>query len=196
MLAVSIAAFERYQREEAWTWEHMALCRARPLTGSAAIRKKTEALICDVLIQPSDKREIIADAAKMRGEMAAHKPPTGPFDIKLGPGGLVDLEFVVHTLQLSRRVGITPKLEDALEKLVAAGLIDDQADSDLRLLSAILVVMRLVAPKQMEPAAASQPLVARLCGHEQWDSLVAAVEEARLRIAARWARVREGDAAC
>src|SRR5438105_12850771 len=49
MLVVSLEAFERYQREEAWTWEHMALCRARPVFGSATVRERAAAVIKDIL---------------------------------------------------------------------------------------------------------------------------------------------------
>ena len=190
MLAVSLAAFEEYQLGEAWTWEHMALCRARPLTGSAESRQKVRDLICAILDRPNDPVRIRADAASMRDEMARHKPPAGPFDIKLGPGGLVDFEFTVHALQLTSRIGLDPRLEVALEALVNAGLIDEGADPDLRLLSRMLVVLRLVGSKGMEPAGESRDLVATLCGYQDWSSLLAAIDEARQRIAARWAAVK------
>jgi glutamate-ammonia-ligase adenylyltransferase len=190
MFAVSLSAFDQYQRNEAWTWEHMALCRARPLTGSDAARSKVLELVCDILKSPVDPAKIRADAASMREEMARHKAPAGPLDIKLGPGGLVDLEFAVHTLQLTTHVGLDPRLEVALEALVAAGAIDEGADPDLRLLSRMLVVLRLVSGKAMEPAEQSQQLVATLCGYEDWPSLLAAVESARQRVAARWASVK------
>jgi glutamate-ammonia-ligase adenylyltransferase len=192
MLAVSVAAFESYQRGEAWTWEHMALCRARPLTGSAAMQARVRALMCAILTAVDDPAKVRADAAAMRAEMTRHKPPGGPLDIKLGPGGLVDLEFAVHTLQLTTHAGIDPRLEVALAALVEAGLIDDGADADLRLLSRMLVALRLVAPAgSVEPAEQSRALLAGLCGHPNWDSLVAAIDEARGRIAARWEKVRE-----
>jgi [glutamine synthetase] adenylyltransferase / [glutamine synthetase]-adenylyl-L-tyrosine phosphorylase len=191
MLAVALDAFEQYQRREAWTWEHMALCRARPLTGSAAAQNKVAALICDILKGVDDPPKIRADAARMRAEMARHKPPAGPLDVKLGPGGLVDLEFAVHALQLTSHVGLDPRLEVAIAELANAGLIDAAADSDLRLLSRILVVLRLVAPGSMEPPEPSRTLVARLCGYEEWDLLVEAVAEARHRIAERWAKAKE-----
>jgi glutamate-ammonia-ligase adenylyltransferase len=190
MLAVSLAAFEAYQRDEAWTWEHMALCRARPLTGSEGVRAKVRKLICSILEASQDLAKIRIDAAAMREEMARHKPPEGPLDIKLGPGGLVDLEFAVHTLQLTTHVGLDPRLEVALAALVEKGLIDAGADPDLRLLSRMLVVLRLVGSKGMEPAEQSQGLVAALCGFEDWPGLIAAVGEARQRIAARWAAVK------
>jgi glutamate-ammonia-ligase adenylyltransferase len=190
MLAVSLAAFEEYQRHEAWTWEHMALCRARPLTGSEAAREKVRGLICSILEASNDSARVRADAAAMRDEIARHKQPAGPLDIKLGPGGLVDLEFAVHTLQLTTHVGQDPRLEVALAALVEQGLIDEGADADLRLLSRMLVVLRLVGSKGMEPAAESRALVATLCGFEDWHSLLAAVDQARQRIAARWAAVK------
>jgi glutamate-ammonia-ligase adenylyltransferase len=190
MLAVSLTAFEEYQRHEAWTWEHMALCRARPLTGSDGARAKVRGLICSILGSERDGAKIRADAAAMREEMARHKPPAGPLDIKLGPGGLVDLEFAVHTLQLTTRVGLDPRLEVALDALVGEGLIDEGADPDLRLLSRMLVVLRLVSGKAMEPAEQSQGLVASLCGHRDWPSLLAAIEQARQRVAARWAAIK------
>ena len=191
MLAVTIEAFEQYQRREAWTWEHMALCRARPLTGSEPARKKVADLICAILTDLGDPAKVRADAAEMRVEMARHKPPAGALDVKLGPGGLVDLEFAVHTLQLTSHIGIDPRLEVAIAALAEAGLIDRQADADLRLLSRILVVLRLVAPGTMEPAEQSRALVARLCGHEEWDLLLEAVAEARHRISERWGQVKE-----
>ena len=190
MLAVSLAAFEEYQRREAWTWEHMALCRARPLTGSDEARTRVRHLICSILDSANDAAKIRADAAAMRDEMARHKPPAGPLDIKLGDGGLVDLEFAVHTLQLTTHVGQDPRLEEALAALVEQGLIDDGADPDLRLLSRMLVVLRLVGSKGMEPAEQSRQLVATLCGFDDWLSLLAAVHEARQRNAARWAAVK------
>ena len=190
MLAVSFAAFEDYQRREAWTWEHMALCRARPLTGSDEARAKARGLICSILDAPADPAKIRDDAAAMREEMARHKAPAGPLDIKLGEGGLVDLEFAVHTLQLTTHVGLDPRLEVALAALVEKDLIDEGADPDLRLLSRMLVVLRLVGSKGMEPAEQSRQLVATLCGFDNWPSLLAAVDAARQRIAARWAKVK------
>jgi glutamate-ammonia-ligase adenylyltransferase len=190
MLAVSLAAFEEYQLREAWTWEHMALCRARPLTGSEAARKKVRGLIRAILEAPNDPARIRADAAAMREEMARHKPPGGPLDIKLGPGGLVDLEFAVHTLQLASHVGLDPRLEVALQALVERELIDEGADPDLRLLSRMLVVLRLVGSRGVEPAEQSHGLVATLCGFDDWPSLLAAVDRARQRIAGRWQDVK------
>jgi glutamate-ammonia-ligase adenylyltransferase len=192
MLAVSLEAFAEYQRDAAWTWEHMALCRARPLTGSDKARATVRDLISAVLASPRDPAAVRADSAAMRADLARHKPPAGPLDVKLGPGGLVDLEFAVHTLQLIHGIGLDPRLEVALAALVEAGLLDDGADPDLRLLSRMLVVLRLVAPDAtMEPAEQSRALIAELCGAPDWPALLVAMDAARQRNAQRWARVRE-----
>ena len=192
MLAVSLSGFLDYQREEAWTWEHMALCRARPVHGSTEARGRLAKAIRSILAGAHDAARVRQDAAKMREDMARHKAPSGPLDIKLGPGGLVDLEFAVHTLQLMHGEGLDPRLEFAISGLAEKGLIDPSYDADLRLLSRMLVVMRLVAPHSNEPPEESCGLVASLCGHEHWDGLLAAHDEARQRIAALWQSVREG----
>ena len=193
LLAVSLGYFEAYQRKEAWTWEHLALCRARPLTGSPALQEKVAGLIRSILMDRGDAQKVRCDAAAMRLEMSRHKPPAGPLDIKLGPGGLVDLEFAIHTLQLTTTVGLDPRLEIAIAALTEAGLLDEQVDPDLRLLSRMLVVLRLVAPGgAMEPAGESRALVASLCGYGTWDDLLAAHDAARHRIAELWSRVKEG----
>ncbi len=191
MLAVRLDAFLAYQQGEAWTWEHMALLRARPVHGSDTGRARLDSAIKAVLAAAHDPARIRADAARMRDDMARHKPPSGPLDIKLGPGGLVDLEFAVHVLQLSHAIGFDPRLEQAIAALADAGHLDRQADADLRLLSRILVTMRLVAPDGSVPPPESRPLVAEVCGYPDWDALLAAHDAARQRVAALWTEVKE-----
>jgi glutamate-ammonia-ligase adenylyltransferase len=186
MLAVSLESFEHYQREQAWTWEHMALLRARPVYGSPAGRAALEAVVGETLRRPRDPVRLVADVARMRAEIAAHKPPSGPFDIKLGPGGLVDLEFAVHTLQLRHGIGLDPHLEVALAELGAAGLVPPGIDPALRLLTGMLVMFRLVSPNSAEPPAATRPLVARACGCADWNALLAAHGAARQRVSDLW----------
>ena len=192
MLAVSISGFLDYQRSEAWTWEHMAMCRARPIYGSDAGKEALAGHIQSILASAPDPAKVRSDASTMRLDMARHKPPSGPLDIKLGPGGLVDLEFAVHTLQLTHGVGIEPGLEFAIAELSKAALIDPAFDADLRLLTRMLVVMRLVAPDGNEPPERSRSLVASLCGYPDWDALLAAHDAARQRIGELWRTVREG----
>jgi glutamate-ammonia-ligase adenylyltransferase len=192
MLAVSLDAFERYQREEAWTWEHMALCRARPVFGSAEARERTAEIIDAVLRMPRDRQKVVRDAAKMRAEMARHKPPQGPLDVKLGPGGLVDLEFAVHVLQLTTHVGLNTRLECALEALAGESLVQANVVESLKLLSRMLVMMRLVAPGDVKPTPDTWQLVAEACGAATSDELLAEHDAARHRIAELWNGIKEG----
>jgi len=192
MLAVSLDAFDRYQRNEAWTWEHMALCRARPVFGSAAARAEAAAIIDEILRMPRDAAKVRTDAVKMRADMAKHKPPQGPVDVKLGPGGLVDLEFATHVLQLTTHVGLNPRLEEALAALAAESLVEANVVDALKLLSRMLVMMRLVAPGDVKPTPDTWQLVAQACGAETWDELLAEHDAARQSIAALWNRIKEG----
>ena len=190
MLVVSLEAFERYQREQAWTWEHMALCRARPLFGSEDGKAEVAAVIDGVLRMPRDFAKVAADAAKMRADIARHKPPQSPLDVKLGPGGLVDLEFATHVLQLTRHVGLNTRLEIALEQLAAESLVEANIVDALKLLSRMLVMMRLVAPGEVKPTAETWHLVALACGAASWDELLAEHDAARQRIAALWDSIK------
>jgi glutamate-ammonia-ligase adenylyltransferase len=191
MLAVSLDAFERYQREEAWTWEHMALCRARAVFGSAEVRERTVTLIEDILRAPRDARKVIHDAVEMRAEIERHKPVQGPLDVKLGPGGLVDLEFAVHALQLTRGIGLHPRLEVALAELHVEGLINTKIVSAQKLLTRMLVMMRLVAPGDVKPTADTWRLVADACGAASWDELLAEHDAARHSVTDLWTRIKQ-----
>jgi glutamate-ammonia-ligase adenylyltransferase len=118
----SASSFDLYQREQAWTWEHMALCRARPLFGSDEARAKLSGIIHGVLTR-APSATLTADILDMRQKMAGHKPPRGPLDIKLMRGGLVDVEFLIHTLQLREGKALSPRLSEALAGLIEAGLL-------------------------------------------------------------------------
>ncbi|WP_394804798.1 bifunctional [glutamine synthetase] adenylyltransferase/[glutamine synthetase]-adenylyl-L-tyrosine phosphorylase [Sphingomonas agrestis] len=192
-LSVSLDGFARYQREDAWTWEHMALTRARPVFGSPTARSAVQAIVDEVLHGARPERDILADAAKMRDEMAAHKPPKGPLDAKLLPGGLVDLEFAVHVLQLRHRTAFTPRLGRAIDLLVEQGLFSPAMPAAYRLLSRLLVTLRLVAPDAQPPGETTQALIARAVGLESWDAVVASLEATRQEVAECWAAIRVGD---
>jgi glutamate-ammonia-ligase adenylyltransferase len=192
MLIVSLDAFERYQRSDAWTWEHMALCRARPVFGSPEVRERASAVIDSILRMDRDPQKVVDDAVKMRGDMARHKPAKSELDVKLGPGGLVDLEFAVHVLQLTRHVGFDPRLEVATDALEAEGLVSQKIADAQKLLTRMLVMMRLVAPGDVKPTAETWQLVANACGAASWDELLAEHDAARQSIAELWNNVKQG----
>jgi [glutamine synthetase] adenylyltransferase / [glutamine synthetase]-adenylyl-L-tyrosine phosphorylase len=191
LLAISLESFDAYQQGQAWTYEHMALTRGRPVYGSAAGREALRTVVDRALRRERDPAKLVADAVTMRADMNRHKPPGGPFDIKLGPGGLVDLEFAVHVLQLGHRIGLDPHLEVALAALNEAGLVSTGIDPALRLLTRILVILRLVSPSSAIPPEASRPLVARACGLPDWTALIAAHDAARAAVAALWLEVSD-----
>jgi glutamate-ammonia-ligase adenylyltransferase len=191
LLAISLDTFAHYQREKAWTFEHMALCRARPVYGTDADRATLAAIVSEILHLPRDPAKVAEDADRMRLEIARHKKPKGPFDIKLMPGGLVDLEFAVQTLQLSHHVALTPQVGEAVAGLIEAGLLPPETAAHQALFARMLVILRLVAPDGGEPAPASRALVARASGTESWEELLAAHEAARQSISSLWRKVAE-----
>jgi glutamate-ammonia-ligase adenylyltransferase len=186
LLAVSAESFADYQREAAWTFEHMALTRARPVFGPAAARAEVAGIVGAVLRRPRDASRVAADAVRMRADIARHKPARGSFDIKLGEGGLVDLEFLVQSLQLTHRIGLTPHMDEAVAELIAAGLLSAGLAGAHRLLTGMLVTMRLVSPSSAEPPPTSRQLVASACGLQDWDALLAAHDAARQSIGDAW----------
>jgi glutamate-ammonia-ligase adenylyltransferase len=170
----------------------MALCRARPVFGSPEIRARTSDLIGSILRMPRDRRKVIADAIEMREEIERHKRPKSALDVKLGPGGLVDLEFATHVLQLTTGVGLFTRLEEALEALAAESLVPANIVGALKLLSRMLVMMRLVAPDDVKPTADTWQLVAAACGASSWDELLAEHDAARQSIQQLWTSIKEG----
>lgn len=186
-LAVSFDSFERYQRESAWTWEHMALTRARVLFGSAPARTGLEAIIAAVLTQPREAAKLRTDVLEMRAEMARHKPGKGPLDVKLARGGLVDVEFIVHYLQLHSGKGLVPSLPAALAALAGAGLVPEALVGAHAMLGRFLIASRLLAPDAEEPPLAAREVLASACQCGNWDQLTAALLGARRTVAAAWA---------
>ncbi|QNA86751.1 bifunctional [glutamate--ammonia ligase]-adenylyl-L-tyrosine phosphorylase/[glutamate--ammonia-ligase] adenylyltransferase [Sphingomonas sp. So64.6b] len=185
-LSVSLDGFARYQRESAWTWEHMALTRARPVFGSADARAAVTAVIDEVLAGDRPKRDVVAEAASMRTEMAAHKPPHGPLDAKLLSGGLVDLEFAVHVAQLTHLTGFDPHLGRAIDELVAAGIAPAAMKPAHDLLTRMIVTLRLVAPDAQTPASATRALIARALGFENWEAAIASFDRTRQDVDDFW----------
>lgn len=187
LLAVSLDSFAKYQREEAWTWEHLALTRARPVFGSPQARAALDTILTETLQRPRDIEELARQAVKMRGDIARHKPPASDLDVKLVPGGLVDLEFLIHVTQFQHGMAFDPDLGRALAELVAAGHLPADLIPAHDLITRYLVVSRLVSPKSTEPADATRPLVARACGASDWDGLLASYAKARQSVAQAWA---------
>lgn len=189
LLCASVKSFGQYQRENAWTWEHMALTRARLLFGSDAACGEVRGIIADVLNAGRDVDKTRTEIADMRKDMAAHKPPKGELDVKLLPGGLVDMEFIIHMLQLTRHEGLVPQLGPAIDTLVRAGHLPADFAQAYALLGRLLVMVRLVAPDCAVPPAAAQSLIAQGLGYADWNALAAAIRDYRGVVTVEWERL-------
>ncbi len=99
-LATQIDSFAGYQESEAWTWEHLALTRARVVSATPAFRARVESVIQDILRRPRDAALIAGDVAEMRAAIAKEKGDKDRWDLKYAAGGLVDIEFIAQYLQL------------------------------------------------------------------------------------------------
>jgi glutamate-ammonia-ligase adenylyltransferase len=126
-VAVSLGSFQRYHAESAWTWERMALTRARIVAGPAALRARIEAAITEALAANTDATKTRADAAAMRARMLRDLPPDGPWDVKLRAGGQIEVEFISQVLQLlharDKPALCSPTTRMALRQLAKAGAL-------------------------------------------------------------------------
>jgi glutamate-ammonia-ligase adenylyltransferase len=104
-VATHVDAFKKYQRGEAWTWEHMALTRSRVVVaGDAELAAEIETEVQELLALPRDPKKIAAEAVEMRAMIEKEKPARDIWDIKLIPGGLIDLEFIAQVAVLCGRL--------------------------------------------------------------------------------------------
>ncbi|MFL0355034.1 bifunctional [glutamate--ammonia ligase]-adenylyl-L-tyrosine phosphorylase/[glutamate--ammonia-ligase] adenylyltransferase [Erythrobacter sp. GH1-10] len=193
-LAVSCEAFAKYQQESAWTWEHMALARSRPLAGSQEARADLQRIVDAVIRQDRDPDELCEAVLSMRGEIAKHKRPGGPIDVKLLRGGLVDFEFLIHFLQLrggreladAHPAAFDPDLGTAIPGLVAAGLLPEEIVSAYDLMTRILVAGRLLAPGGKEPPECAAKALAKACGASVYEDLLHRLVNARHAVTIVW----------
>ena len=99
-VATSIESFRAYQKDEAWTWEHLALTRARVIVGAKDVTKAFEVARSEVMAFARDPDKVISDVSDMRKRIAEAKPAGGSFDAKLGAGHLQDIELVAQAAAL------------------------------------------------------------------------------------------------
>jgi len=165
-LAARLSSFIDYQADEAWTWEHMALTRARVITGPPLLRAKVEAAIDAALRHPRDRAKVVGDVRDMRERIAKEKGTTNIWDLKQVRGGLVDLEFIAQFLQLVAAEK-TPEVLDqntakALRKLTVHGyLAAEHADVLIpaaELIHNLTQILRLCLDGPFDPAVAPKGL--------------------------------------
>src|SRR5690606_4178106 len=183
-LATQLSSFIEYQANEAWTWEHMALTRARVITGPPELRARIEQTIREVLVRPRDRAKIAADVRDMRQRIAAEKGTDEIWNLKHVRGGLVDLEFMAQYLQLIHAAEHPDVLDQttvfALQKVDSKGLIPGGVGAILisaaRLLNDLTQIVRLCVDGPFRAGEASQglkDLLARAADAPSFDRLEA-----------------------
>lgn len=171
-VATRINAFGKYQREEAWTWEHLALTRARVICGDDSLRDEAAAIIDEVLAQKREVPKVTAEVAEMRALIAQEKPPKDIWDFKLIAGGLVDIEFIAQYLRLiapargeevdTGGLSTAEALTALGERMLLPGDLDTALEA-LKLFTALSQTVRLCIDGDFDPREAPQGLIELLC---------------------------------
>ena len=201
-IASNLAGFARYQRESAWTWEHMALTRARPVGGDPALCVQIADAIGAVLGAKRDARRLLVDVADMRRRIADENPRPTRWDLKNRRGGLIDLEFIVQYLVL-REAASSPQLlcrstEQALRALGAAGVLPPQAQQELldalallRQVHALLTLLRGGLSEEEALSEVDAATLARCAGGVDFARLDADITAAAGRVRGWYRRLIE-----
>ncbi len=196
-VAVSLAAFESYQREEAWTWEHLALTRARVVAGAGDWRVlggRVEAFRAALVGRRRGDPRVAPDVAEMRARLAAHQGGEGVWDAKAGPGRLRDLELFAQGLAL---LAGSPERATAaqLGAGVAAGLLGEEEGAALAGAAALLwrlqTAARLLTEGALDPAQVGEGgrrFLLRETGAESLDALAERLARVSAEAAAAIAR--------
>jgi glutamate-ammonia-ligase adenylyltransferase len=199
-IAVSLASFVDYQASEAWTWEHMALSRARVIAGQPTFAARVEREIARALTRPRDSEKLRNDVLSMRRRLEKEKGSTNPWEVKQVAGGLIDIEFLTQYLLLLHaptRPGIlTTTTPTALEKLCVAGALD-AADAEsltvaYSLYQGLMQLLRLAIDDAFRPADASRglaDLLLQVGDSPDLSHLEARLQEAQRGVRAIFARI-------
>ncbi len=165
-VATQLQSFVDYQTNDAWTWEHMALTRARVLTGDDALRSRVETAIHASLVTPRDRAKIVADVRDMRERIWKEKGTSNIWELKQVRGGLVDLEFIAQYLQLVHAAAHPDVLDQntgaAFAKLADVGVLAREHAETLgaaaRLINDLTQILRLCLDGPFDPETAPRGL--------------------------------------
>lgn len=187
-IASHLEAFHRYHQEQAWTWEHLALARARVIAGTPKLSDAVERIIREALTRPRDAQKLAHDVADMRLRMAHEHKPRSLFDVKQLRGGLIDVEFIVQFLEL-RHAHAHPDILDqntarALERIKRTGLIPAHTaaalSGALTLWQRVLGLLRLCYPEPIAPEDAPEGLrriLVTASGAGDYPALIGEIED-------------------
>jgi [glutamine synthetase] adenylyltransferase / [glutamine synthetase]-adenylyl-L-tyrosine phosphorylase len=193
-IASSLEGFGRYQVESAWTWEHMALTRARVIAGDPGLAERIRGALQAILARPRDPAKLAKDVADMRARIAQQFAGEQFWDLKYRPGGMIDVEFIAQYLQLRHAAespGILhPTTAEALRRIADAGHLDAGTAAELidaaRLWHRLLGMLRLTVGGPVD-AASLGPGLARALATAGG---VADIDALERRVASTAARVR------
>lgn len=194
-VAVRLSSFERYYAEEAWTWELQALTRIRPVAGDDGLAGRVMSIAQDTLAQPRDADKVRADVANMRGLMERERASRSVWDLKLTPGGLVDIEFIVQALQLihaaAHRDVLAANTGDALHRLMHAGALSGDAHDALadawRLWSDLQQILRICVSGEFEVEVA--PRLMSLVNVSDFEALEGAIRDVQGDVRNRFVQI-------
>jgi glutamate-ammonia-ligase adenylyltransferase len=165
-VATQLSSFIEYQAKEAWTWEHLALTRARVVSGPPELRQRVEHAIRGALLTPHLRAKVAADVHDMRQRIAKEKGTNDIWDLKQVRGGLVDLEFIAQYLQLISAAAHPGVLDqntiEAYRRLRDAGVLAPAHAEVLipatRLVHDLTQILRLCLEGRFDPATAPSGL--------------------------------------
>ena len=187
-LATTLRNFEEHQTGRAKVWEHLALTRARPIAGDVRLMGDITAAIEQALRLPRDRADTAREVREMRALMDDERPPHGPFDVKLAPGGLIDLEFIAQFALLVGEVPLALRNRSAAEVLTALG--EAALAEAYELFTTVLQMKRLGLPDGEERLPSG--LVSRIvdvCGVADETALRALLDETRVEVRVAFDRV-------
>ena len=204
-VATRIDGFISYQDSEAWTWEHMALTRARVIAGPQTLRRRIEDAITKVLTRPRDAAKTAADVAEMRERIAKEKGGDNPWELKMVRGGLLDIEFIAQYLQLVNGEkypdAIDPNTCTALAQLTADGAVAPDLAEELIAASSfyrgVMGVLRVAVEGEFDPETAppglQEALVHAAEGETPFEGLEQRLRETQARVRTLYHQIVGGD---
>jgi glutamate-ammonia-ligase adenylyltransferase len=199
-LATRLDGFAAYQETEAWTWEHMALTRARVVSASTAFKLRIQSVIQDILQRPRDAELTAGDVVEMRAAIAKEKGDNERWDLKYVAGGLIDIEFIAQYLQLIHAHRLPGILDTStarvLEKARSLRVLAMEDAEILRpavqLYHDLTQVLRLCLPGKFDPKTAGAGqlrLLARAADVPDFAALDATLVEMQIKVRESFVRI-------
>ena len=202
-VASRIDSFADYQEREAWTWEHMALTRARVISAPPEFRARIESIIRAVLTRPRDRAGVAGDVADMRRAIAQEKGEDDVWDLKYAAGGMVDIDFIAQYLQLAHAADKPGILDvstlQVLDNAARLGVLPQSAAETLRsatrLYHDLTQILRLCVTEKFKPETSGEDLLrvlARAGDAPDFSSLEARVKETQTEVRRVFGEIVEG----